>query len=270
MGRTQARQDTALLVVSPGPQQGLRVPLPAGSSVVGRGADCDIRLDDPTVSRRHAKLVRDEDVVLVVDLGSTCGTSVAGRVVTDVAVLQPGDEVSFAAVTLRLTAPDRRPVPRAAPQPRASYDIGSQHADTISNVGNDQYVSYTQHVVQQRESFLAHVAATRTRARWLLWGGLLLLVVGTAVGLQFFIAYFSAIYGSVSEAFASAGSAGPPELELPRSGGAAVAVAIVLTSLGQLMVVVGIVLHVVASARARRVDRELPVPPPGAPGWPRH
>ena len=37
-----------------------------------------------------------------------------------------------------------------------------------------------------------------------------------------------------------------------------------LAALGMLLLVVGIVLHIVATSRRRRVDRELPVPPP----WP--
>ena len=35
-----------------------------------------------------------------------------------------------------------------------------------------------------------------------------------------------------------------------------------LAALGMLLLVVGIVLHIVATSRRRRVDRELPAPPP--------
>jgi len=37
-----------------------------------------------------------------------------------------------------------------------------------------------------------------------------------------------------------------------------------LAALGQLLILIGIVLHIVATARRRRMDRELPLPPPWA------
>src|SRR5262245_26444458 len=42
--------------------------------LVGRAAQCDLRLEDIEVSRRHALLVRWEDAVFCVDLGSRGGT----------------------------------------------------------------------------------------------------------------------------------------------------------------------------------------------------
>lgn len=51
--------------------------LPGGRFVIGRGKDCDLRLDDPTVSPRHLALEVGEKVVLR-DLGSMNGTLVDG------------------------------------------------------------------------------------------------------------------------------------------------------------------------------------------------
>jgi pSer/pThr/pTyr-binding forkhead associated (FHA) protein len=49
-------------------------------TTVGRGRGVDIRLDDPSVSRLHAELVRRGPYVYVVDLGlSRNGTRVNGR-----------------------------------------------------------------------------------------------------------------------------------------------------------------------------------------------
>lgn len=47
--------------------------------VIGRTPQCDVSLDDPAVSRRHARLVRTETGLLIGDLGSTNGTYVNGR-----------------------------------------------------------------------------------------------------------------------------------------------------------------------------------------------
>jgi hypothetical protein len=63
-----------------------------GRTLIGRSPDCDIFLDDVTVSRRHAELQRDGDTFTIRDLGSLNGTYVNRRRIETV-VLQDDDEV---------------------------------------------------------------------------------------------------------------------------------------------------------------------------------
>ena len=71
-------------------------------TTVGRGRGADIRLDDPSVSRLHAELVRRGPYVYVVDLGlSRNGTRVNGRPVAR-RVLDEGDVLSFGAARCRI------------------------------------------------------------------------------------------------------------------------------------------------------------------------
>lgn len=49
------------------------------SMIVGRSKECDIRLSDPNVSRRHAEIRQEGSLYWIVDLGSTNGISVNGR-----------------------------------------------------------------------------------------------------------------------------------------------------------------------------------------------
>ena len=49
------------------------------SVVIGRSKDCDIRLADPNVSRRHAEIRQEGTAYWLLDLDSTNGTSVNGR-----------------------------------------------------------------------------------------------------------------------------------------------------------------------------------------------
>ena len=49
------------------------------SIVIGRSRDCDIRLADPNVSRRHAELRQEGTAYWILDLGSTNGLTVNGR-----------------------------------------------------------------------------------------------------------------------------------------------------------------------------------------------
>jgi pSer/pThr/pTyr-binding forkhead associated (FHA) protein len=63
--------------------------------VLGRSPDCDIALSQGSVSRHHARLRRTREGWDVLDLGSTNGTWLNGRLVSS-AVAQPGDVLSLA------------------------------------------------------------------------------------------------------------------------------------------------------------------------------
>ena len=47
--------------------------------MIGRSKDCDIRLADPNVSRRHAEVRQEGATYWVVDLDSTNGVEVGGK-----------------------------------------------------------------------------------------------------------------------------------------------------------------------------------------------
>jgi hypothetical protein len=68
-------------------------------TVIGRAAECDLRLDDPGVSRRHAEVRYADGKVGIVDLGSTNGVVVNGKPV-ERAELHDGDRVDVASTTL--------------------------------------------------------------------------------------------------------------------------------------------------------------------------
>jgi hypothetical protein len=66
----------ALVVRSGGGMAGQSFQPSDGRTLVGRSPECDIFLDDVTVSRRHAEIVRDGDTFTIRDLGSLNGTYV--------------------------------------------------------------------------------------------------------------------------------------------------------------------------------------------------
>ncbi|HEX6737896.1 MAG TPA: sigma 54-interacting transcriptional regulator [Vicinamibacteria bacterium] len=80
-------------------------PLHEGVSVLGSAAECELRLNHPTVSRRHAELHVEEGRVEVVDLDSSNGTFVGARRVRR-APLAAGEllAVGQVALTLELVA----------------------------------------------------------------------------------------------------------------------------------------------------------------------
>ena len=76
-----------------GSETGRIIRLTPPSLVIGRGADADLRLTDTGVSRRHAELQVEPDAVTLVDLQSTNGTAVNGRMI-DQTPLADGDRIS--------------------------------------------------------------------------------------------------------------------------------------------------------------------------------
>lgn len=70
---------------------------------IGRSAECDVRLTDTSVSRRHAEVRRTGDSWTIVDLGSTNGTRVNGAGVRE-RRLSDGDTIAVGDATLRFEA----------------------------------------------------------------------------------------------------------------------------------------------------------------------
>jgi hypothetical protein len=87
-------EGTALVVRSGGGRAGETFPIDGDRVVVGREPDTDVFLDDVTVSRNHAVLVRDSDGYTIEDQGSLNGTYVNRRRV-ETAKLEDGDEVQI-------------------------------------------------------------------------------------------------------------------------------------------------------------------------------
>jgi hypothetical protein len=89
-----------VLHVVEGPAAGRRVRLRAG--VLGRGATSAIRLDDPCVSRAHARVDVEGERVTVRDLGSRNGLWLDGQRVVGPRALAPGEELRLGRTVLAL------------------------------------------------------------------------------------------------------------------------------------------------------------------------
>jgi hypothetical protein len=78
------------------------IPLRSEVTTVGRGLGVDVRLDDPSVSRLHAEIVRRGPYYYAADLGlSRNGTRVNGRPIAR-RVLDNGDVLSFGSARCRI------------------------------------------------------------------------------------------------------------------------------------------------------------------------
>ncbi len=68
--------------------------------LVGRSPSADLKLDDPSVSRLHARIEMRDDGVYVEDLGSRNGTTVDGQAVAAPRRLEVDEEVGVGAAAL--------------------------------------------------------------------------------------------------------------------------------------------------------------------------
>jgi pSer/pThr/pTyr-binding forkhead associated (FHA) protein len=87
-------EGTAIVVRSGGGRAGEAYTVERDRLSIGRSPECDIFLDDVTVSRKHALLLRREDGYWIEDQGSLNGTYVNRRRV-DASTLEDGDEVQI-------------------------------------------------------------------------------------------------------------------------------------------------------------------------------
>lgn len=226
-----------------------QIPIPFGGIVLGR----DPRLGPPFstdefISRQHASVQPYSTGVEIADLGSVNGTYVNGMRVRTQARMQDGDVLRIGQIALKLAAP-------AAGAPAEGYPIDGQRGEIINNVGRDQVYSYA---IQQRKIFLREIAATKTTARWLIGTGFVSLAAGFAVFAAGLFGFIKQVGGSVSTGTAPSDVAGFG----PTIGGVPTGLIGWATgALGVLLIIAGIVLHIAATSRRRRVDQELPTWP---------
>ncbi len=95
----------AFLYVERGPGAGQLVQLKPGPLVIGRASVSDLRLQHPSISRRHAQFKRIGEQFFVKDLGSQNGTFVnKDKIETEIEVF-PGDLIAMGNALLKLRGP---------------------------------------------------------------------------------------------------------------------------------------------------------------------
>ncbi len=101
---TPSRQQTSLpyMVVVDGPRIGTRFPLKEGANIMGRAPTNEIRLEDQSVSRQHAEVMRQPKGYVVKDLGSKNGTLVNGKQISEAVKISHKDVVKTGIYQLRL------------------------------------------------------------------------------------------------------------------------------------------------------------------------
>ena len=80
--------------------------LSEGPNLVGREADCAVRIDAPSISRHHARIVVGGGNATLEDLNSKNGTYLNDRPVHEAVAMRDGDEIRVGTVTMTLRQRD--------------------------------------------------------------------------------------------------------------------------------------------------------------------
>jgi hypothetical protein len=80
-----------------------------GEFVIGRSAECQLALDDPLVSRKHALLIVGAEAVVIKDLGSRNGLVVNGIRIEGSRILLDGDTIVIGSQEMTLVSWQRDP-----------------------------------------------------------------------------------------------------------------------------------------------------------------
>lgn len=101
---------------------GTRYPITGSRTIIGRGSDADITIQDTGASRKHAEVLWDGSRAQVRDLGSTNGTSLNGQKVTHAQL--PADaviQIGRTRLVFRLTARSRADDPARPAGPNDGF-----------------------------------------------------------------------------------------------------------------------------------------------------
>ena len=90
------------VVIVEGGNRGEAISLEKAPLLIGRGNDAAIRLDDDYVSTRHARIANSGEQWFVEDLGSTNGTYVGTRRISQATAIELGTQVRIGKTILEL------------------------------------------------------------------------------------------------------------------------------------------------------------------------
>jgi pSer/pThr/pTyr-binding forkhead associated (FHA) protein len=138
---TEVNYKPVFVYVERGPGQGQLVQVKQGPLVVGRASVSDLRLQHPSISRRHAQITRIGEQFYVKDLGSQNGTFVnKQRIATEIEIF-PGDSIAMGNAMLKLRGPLQKgeklkeaPAPKKVKTPMKTAVVTRPKASSATKV----------------------------------------------------------------------------------------------------------------------------------------
>ncbi len=264
-----------IVIARPSGLRGTAFVLTADRLLLGRGSDCDLRLDEPHISATHAAFLCSSAQTTVQDLGSTNGTLVNGDRIAGTRVLRHGDLLLFGTVEARYEEPavaraqtakapqavsrdarsDIAAALRVAPAGRhlRSGSAGQPAAELSNGAGGQagEYSTHVEHVIAQQASFLRQVSATGARARRFFAIGFVVFALGTGMIAGLVLRLAAQVNNVAATGTATRFTETPvPSIFGPVFHGVPVgAIGLAAAFIGLVVMIVGIVPHLAATAR---------------------
>ena len=93
-------------VLMTGSERGKKFILVSASTLIGRSPQCNIRIEDPKVSVRHAEVIKQDDNFMLKDLDSSNGTWINGKRLKGADSINNGDRIYMGSQELLFSVPD--------------------------------------------------------------------------------------------------------------------------------------------------------------------
>ncbi len=149
--------------------------LAVGDFVIGRSTECQLSVDDPLVSRRHAMMRITRDTVTMQDLGSRNGVLVNGVKIDGERSLVAGDKINIGSQEMQLLSADDafQNVERANEDVyrRATQTLGAAYVVDLRNVIDAVGAPVSSPGAPERVSDPPTAEASRSRQSFQLLGG---------------------------------------------------------------------------------------------------
>jgi pSer/pThr/pTyr-binding forkhead associated (FHA) protein len=171
-GRTpdQVIDFRASLIMTHGPQPGQTFPLSDLIITIGRDLANDIVIQDPEISRRHARMRRWKHGYSIEDVGSTNGTSVNGQAVTEPRLLRPNDRLKIGTQVQFQYVQDAAPREGVIAPPPVPMDIRIAKGDTLDLAFDSRYNAVLRPSMAgsgiEQGALLDHVFIAYAREEW--------------------------------------------------------------------------------------------------------
>lgn len=127
--------------------------LSPGTFAIGRSAECQLSLDDPLVSRKHANLLVDEEMVWVEDAGSRNGVLVNGVRIDRRTRLGDGDRITIGQQEMVLSAGtpgvDRKPASAQGHATLVTMPVATRPTPFASAVGEVPLQGAEEHTIER-------------------------------------------------------------------------------------------------------------------------
>lgn len=140
----------ALMRIETGANKGKQLRLPNRGLVVGRGETADMRINSAEISREHCRLTAEGSEVVAEDLGSSNGTFVNGRPITEATRMKQGDRVTFGPITLRLLGVRKPKSDEKKPAPDDSKLVDPSVVAKARKISDDDVSSWLNEEAEEK------------------------------------------------------------------------------------------------------------------------